>query len=94
MCPPSTLGDRPERPRRAGRRPGGKRVGRYGQRVERHGDHFVVTDEQAQLDQVDVRHERPQLGPQRVGDRAIGVQLVGGTQQRALTGRPALGVRS
>ncbi len=63
------------------------------QAVDRHREHLVVADQQAQLDQLGLVEVAAQLGPRLVGELAPLVELVGGPQQRALTLRPS-GVRT
>ena len=53
-----------------------------------------MADEQAELDQLPVAEQRPELGPQRVRQGAVGVKLVGRPQQERLTVGPSGGLGS
>src|SRR3954451_14219476 len=62
------------------------------QRVDRAGDHLVVADEHAQLNQVAVAQLPAQGGERLVADAAVAVQVVDRRQDRGLARRPVGGV--
>ena len=57
--------------------------------VQRHRDEVVLAHDHAHLDQLLLVPLRGQRGPRAVADAAVGVELVGGSEQEGVGGRPA-----